>query len=59
MIISWATFWPISILWDIISKPWEHLYNLFIGVYQGISNWVYNKNSDCIAEIKAFTEEEK
>ena len=37
-IVSWIAYWPVSIIWDIISKPWTSIYNLLISTYQRIAD---------------------
>jgi len=41
-IISWIGYWPISIVWtlfdDFLTKVFRHVYDLFAGTFQRISN---------------------
>lgn len=42
-IVRWMGYWPFSMFWFIISKPYRYMYDLLSDIYDNITKSVFNE----------------
>lgn len=42
-IVRWMGYWPFSMFWFIISKPYRYIYDLLSDIYDNITKSVFNE----------------